>query len=137
MRFCHVCLDLKPASEFNRNAKMTSGRLNQCKDCVRIRLRTWRESARERIREKQKAWESLPSSREKMRVRLAAWRSAHPLRRAAQVALGNAKRDGRVVAQLCWVCGSKAEAHHPDYSAPLDVVWLCRPHHKQAHEAAK
>ena len=25
------------------------------------------------------------------------------------------------------------EAHHPDYSEPLDVIWLCRPHHKQIH----
>jgi len=30
-------------------------------------------------------------------------------------------------------CANKPEAHHPDYSAPLDVVWLCSAHHKQAH----
>lgn len=28
---------------------------------------------------------------------------------------------------------SKPEAHHPDYANPLDVVWLCPAHHKQAH----
>lgn len=25
------------------------------------------------------------------------------------------------------------QAHHPDYSRPLEVVWLCDYHHKQAH----
>lgn len=27
----------------------------------------------------------------------------------------------------------KLEAHHPDYSSPLDVVWLCMKCHKAAH----
>jgi hypothetical protein len=32
------------------------------------------------------------------------------------------------------VCGTwMVEAHHPDYSSPLDVVWLCRRHHTDLH----
>ncbi len=27
----------------------------------------------------------------------------------------------------------KVEAHHPDYSEPLDVIWLCRDHHLELH----
>jgi uncharacterized protein (DUF433 family) len=30
----------------------------------------------------------------------------------------------------------KPEAHHRDYSRPLDVVWLCRPCHVAAHTTA-
>lgn len=37
----------------------------------------------------------------------------------------------------CLVCGEKSEAHHPDYDRPLDVVWLCQTHHKEAHALAK
>lgn len=34
----------------------------------------------------------------------------------------------------CEKCGSeKAEAHHPDYTKPLDVIWLCKMHHMEAH----
>ena len=34
----------------------------------------------------------------------------------------------------CEVCGDeKSQAHHPDYSKPLDVIWLCQTHHKQLH----
>lgn len=39
---------------------------------------------------------------------------------------------GRMAAQDCW-CGEKGEAHHPDHSKPLDVVWLCRRHHAEIH----
>lgn len=36
----------------------------------------------------------------------------------------------------CEVCGkSNAEAHHTDYSRPLDVRWLCRSHHMELHRS--
>ena len=37
----------------------------------------------------------------------------------------------------CLVCGEKAQAHHPDYDRPLDVVWLCETHHKEVHAMAR
>jgi len=34
----------------------------------------------------------------------------------------------------CEICGcEKSEAHHDDYSRPLDVRWLCRVHHLMHH----
>lgn len=38
---------------------------------------------------------------------------------------------GRLGKQPCQVCGTEdnLEMHHPDYSQPLLVEWLCRPHH--------
>ena len=36
----------------------------------------------------------------------------------------------------CEVCDeSKTDKHHPDINKPLEVIWLCRYHHKQAHRA--
>lgn len=61
------------------------------------------------------------------------WSARYPERRAASHAVSNAIRDGKLFRQPCWVCGNKAQAHHPDYDRPLDVIWLCPPHHKQAH----
>ena len=29
---------------------------------------------------------------------------------------------------------TKVEAHHPDYDYPLDVLWLCRNHHRELHK---
>jgi hypothetical protein len=64
------------------------------------------------------------------------WSEKHPERSKAICAVNNAVRDGRLKKHPCWVCGNKAHAHHPDYSQPLDVVWLCPAHHKAAHAAA-
>lgn len=34
----------------------------------------------------------------------------------------------------CVFCGSKdSQAHHSDYSKPLDIVWVCKKHHNKIH----
>jgi hypothetical protein len=41
---------------------------------------------------------------------------------------------GELVRGPCEVCGdTRAQAHHRDYSRPLDVEWLCRRHHTIRH----
>lgn len=45
--------------------------------------------------------------------------------------VNNAIRDGKIARQPCEVCGRKAQAHHEDYSKPLDVRWLCFQHHRE------
>lgn len=60
----------------------------------------------------------------------------HPERYTARNMVNAAIRDGRLQPwPVCALptCEEKPEAHHPDYSRPLDVVWLCHAHHKQAH----
>lgn len=39
---------------------------------------------------------------------------------------------------VCSVCGAQTviEAHHPDYSQPLQVTWLCNPCHTEVHRVA-
>lgn len=55
----------------------------------------------------------------------------------AQSAVTAAIKRGAIVRQPCEQCGqSPAEAHHDDYSKPMEVRWLCKPHHKQFHAAA-
>lgn len=43
-------------------------------------------------------------------------------------------RRGKVVKKPCEVCGSEnSQAHHDDYSKPLEVRWFCREHHLDLH----
>lgn len=44
-----------------------------------------------------------------------------------------ALRNGSLKRQKCFCGESNAHAHHKDYSKPLDIVWLCRKHHLEAH----
>lgn len=55
-------------------------------------------------------------------------------RHEARWQAGHAIATGRLVRQPCEVCGaSRVDAHHPDYSKPLEVRWLCRACHRAEH----
>lgn len=42
---------------------------------------------------------------------------------------------GKIVQGVCEVCGDpNTQAHHDDYSKPLDVRWLCIVHHREHHK---
>ena len=52
----------------------------------------------------------------------------------AQWTLNNAVRTGKLQRGICAVCGNiKTQAHHKDYTKPLDVIWLCGKDHKAVH----
>ena len=54
----------------------------------------------------------------------------HPQKIKAHAAVSQAK----LVPQPCEICGyPKTEAHHSDYTKPLEVNWLCVPHHNAWH----
>ena len=130
---CFKCLCEKPLDAFYKHAAMGDGHLGKCKDCAKADVKKHRQENLEAVRAYDKLRASQPHRVALAKRVQAAWRSKHPNRRAAQNALANAVRDGRVKKSPCWVCGEKAEAHHPDYDRPLDVVWLCSAHHSQAH----
>jgi hypothetical protein len=59
----------------------------------------------------------------------------YPEKARAVNAVNHAASTGRLAKKPCEICGSqKSEAHHNDYSRPLEVIWLCRKHHIQAHK---
>ena len=128
---CGFCKQYKQDSEFYSSNKTT------CKECVKANVRANRIGKIDYYRQYDRLRASMPH-----RVALATkihqrWKATHPNRRKAQVAVNNAVRDGRLAKLPCFVCGVEAEAHHPDYSAPLDVVWLCSVHHKAAHSIVR
>lgn len=52
--------------------------------------------------------------------------------------VNNYIRDGKLVRRNCQVCEKngvlkKGDAHHSDYSKPLDILWLCKLHHAAWH----
>ena len=50
------------------------------------------------------------------------------------MAVSWAIKSGKLVRQPCEDCGKiPSEAHHTDYSKPLDVRWLCRKCHLGLH----
>jgi hypothetical protein len=64
-------------------------------------------------------------------------RKKHPEKYKARTILNHALRDGLIEKQPCHCGESEVEAHHDNYSRPLDVDWLCVKHHKELHRKEK
>jgi hypothetical protein len=125
---------------------MRDGHLNKCKECTCADVRANRQANRhyyievdrqramrpDRV-ESRRAYARSPHGRRVTRAIKEAWASRNPEKRRAEWAVNNAIRDGRLHRQPCDVCGAKAQGHHPDYTKPLDVQWLCPAHHKAEH----
>ena len=108
----------------------------------RSALRRQNPAYREAQRARYVAWqqkngqdpERLARKAEQMRGYSQLHRERHAARRALRAAI----ESGRVSPQPCAVCGNQhVEGHHVAYDMPLDVVWLCKPHHRQLHNEAK
>lgn len=147
MKTCKNCGIEKPLTEYYAHKSMLDGHLNKCKSCVRLRvLKNTKENseyykqydkkramlpnrveAREKYAKTEKGKEAAKRARKK-------YMELNPLRRSAHIAVGNAIRDGKLQKLPCFICGAIAEAHHPDYGRPLDVVWLCKTHHQETHK---
>lgn len=61
-------------------------------------------------------------------------RKKNPVVVKARDAVRNRVRYGTLNKGPCIYCGSlEVDAHHTDYSRPLDVEWLCKKHHRAWH----
>ena len=140
---CRSCADTLPASGFY------ASNLHHCKECVKAGVRKnradnidhYRSYDRKRYREDdarrqhcKDMGKTIPMSVlvERNKVK----RLAEPHKYKARNAVNNALRNGRIEkGNDCFFCGSqtKLQAHHQDYSRPLDVFWLCPPCHGKLH----
>ena len=136
MKACFKCGAVRQLDEFYRHPRMADGHLNKCKDCTKLDALNRRLSKIDQIRAYDRERAHLPHRAELRRETLENWRSEHPARARAQAAVRRALSSGLLFREPCFVCGERAEAHHPDYDAPLAVTWLCRRHHMQAHALA-
>ena len=62
------------------------------------------------------------------------WKSKNPEKAKAHKTVENAIKAGKLIRRPCEECGApKAQAHHEDYSKPLEVKWLCAKDHRKRH----
>ena len=132
---CRGCSAILPLSEFYRHAQMGDGHLNYCKACVKSRVAKRRSENLEQTQAYDR-WR-YRANKARQEQLLALHRSRSPQMRKAHNATSNAIRDGRLLRpSFCSSCGKqcKPEAHHEDYSKPLDVIWMCRSCHVRHHK---
>jgi hypothetical protein len=130
MKTCTKCGGTFPLKLFYKEPK-TGKRRSECKTCKANRLSEWKRKNREHVREYEREHHKVSHHRiqknKRFRKRYA---EKFPERVKAVQKVNNAIRDKRLFRKPCEVCGNqKSEAHHWDYSKPLEVSWFCKPHH--------
>lgn len=135
---CFKCLCKLPLEAFYKHPAMGDGRVNKCKECTKKDASKHRKENLEEIRQYDRV-RAAQQHRMEQNLRVSkAYKLKFQNRLKANNSVNNAIRAGRLEKWPCQVCGNeKSVAHHCDYSRPLDVVWLCQPHHKQAHELTR
>jgi len=145
MKTCLRCRKELDESLFGIRSSTKDGLRTWCKQCEVAANIAYRKTAKGKAA--LEAYRKKPEVREKMREATSIWlqsdegrekkraiENRYQDRIKARKALNWAVRSGKAARLPCLLCGEKAEAHHPDYSLPLAVVWLCDAHHKQVHK---
>jgi len=131
---CFKCGQPKPVEDFYKHPQMADGRLNKCKECTKSNVHANYVTHIDEKRSYERERFQQPERKSYVLAAGVKHRERHPERYKARVAVNNAVRDGRLVKKPCEGCGSeKVQAHHEDYSKPLDVKWLCFVCHRRHH----
>jgi len=136
---CFKCERQLPRSEFYAQAAMADGLLGKCKDCTRADVSEHRYRNLEATREGDRQRSLLPHRKAKTSTICREERAEHPEKSRARRMAGAALQAGRLSKRPCHFCGGrdKIEMHHPDYTKPLRVYWLCRICHRKLDSMIK
>src|SRR5208283_2042787 len=128
----------KPLTEFHKCCSSYDGLQKYCKECKsNVNIEYMKTEVGKEVKSKSdkkyKKSELGKKSIDKDRKR---YRQIYPNKYKAHMIVGTALRNGTLIRKSCEIssCTGKAEAHHDDYSKPLDVRWLCRKDHRQWHK---
>jgi hypothetical protein len=131
---CFKCEQLKFLSDFYSHPQMTDGRLGKCKDCTKEDVRINRGARREQYAKYEQARFGTPERKAQRLQSQKRHRARYPEKDSARQKVSRAVRSGRLIRpDYCTSCGRQGDvqAHHRDYSRPLDVDWLCFACHRE------
>lgn len=157
MKICSKCKIKKTEDGFYRNKNEKDGFSYQCKDCAKKysqspagiacgkrywkKLRKTDEYHARLVRQREygvstkgKASAKKYGQSEKGKELRKKRRMENMEKYRARYKIKNAIEYGQLKRLPCVVCKNpKSEGHHPDYSKPLDVIFLCLKHHRELH----
>lgn len=146
-KHCPRCNQAKPVAQFNRRSRSKDGLQAYCRECDHATSKAQRktEVGKEYARnwckssvgaESRRRRLETDSGRAKHSKQAKSHRTSNPQKAAARLAVRNAVDAGDLIRPLqCRRCAespaprrdgrSRIQAHHSDYSKPLQVEWLC------------
>lgn len=150
-KICRKCNNELPINEFYEHKQMADGHLNYCKNCVRERIKKYKENnieiirefdrnrpnAKERAKKQREERKNNPISFKRYMECQNKWNAKNKYKKTAHSKLRSAILSGKVIKKnYCTICGKtecSIEGHHYDYSKPLDVIWVCTECHGKLH----
>lgn len=135
MKHCNTCNKTKEKSEFGKRSASKDGLANKCKEC-QSEYDKKRANNPDRVKARE-LYQKTDAGRAAMAKAKKKWAESNIVKRAANVMVGNAVRDGRLEKpKSCSKCGTEGRihGHHDDYARPLDVRWLCSRCHSDWHK---
>lgn len=129
---CFKCLRELPIDEFYKHPQMCDGHLNKCKECTKRDVAENYQGKREQYAEYERKRFATGHRKAKVLEYQRNRRAVHPDKNHARYLVNNGVRDGTLKKEPCKFCGNtKVQAHHEDYSKPLDVIWVCFKCHRE------
>ena len=136
MKFCGKCKEIKSVDEFGKRTASKDGLAARCRSCQSIYDKT-RANDQKRVKARYDYARTDRGREAGLRAKRK-WAKSSPIKRAANIIVGNAVRDGKILKpEICEDCGSKPNrlhGHHDDYAYPLVVRWLCPGCHNKWHK---
>jgi len=145
MRLCKKCGIVKEDEDFYKSKSIKSGFRTPCKECTQKKNKEWAKNNYGRIREYVKEYTSKDGWRDKSNSYNREYHQKNKNKcckykrelyhkniehNKVRGIFHNEVKSGRIKRQPCVHCGSlKSQGHHPDYSKPLEVIWVCSAHH--------
>ena len=127
------------ATDENRRATVKRCRenyYNNNKEHALMKMKEYYENNKEQILEYVKKWQF--ENKDKVYKSNKKWQENNKERRYAHIKFNNyLKKFPDIKPDNCSLCGNteiKLEAHHNNYSKPLEVVWMCRSCHIGVHK---
>lgn len=129
---CFKCQRTLDIEQFYKHLRMGDGHLNKCKDCTKKDVSSNYGNRREQYAKYERDRRKRPERKAKALSYQQKRRLTTPQKDFARDAVYKAVRDGSLQKDPCRFCGNpKTQAHHEDYSKPLDVVWVCFKCHRE------
>lgn len=134
MKICTKCKQELTLDHFYRKFDNRDSYYSICKKCKNQYGKEWRRNNPDYMQKYDKR-RNKTVHRKLMNLKKSRdFRKRYPEKYSAWNKTKGALDGGRLIKLPCVVCGEHTvDAHHPDYTQPLYVVWLCRKHHKEAH----
>ena len=123
---CGTCGEVKSSPEFHKRAASVDGLAARCKKCQQAY-----DFARRDDPDRKAHREAMsPKYAHKRTEYNGEWRKRNPEKYKAHCKVTYALKKGTLTKGVCEECGTDVvEAHHDDYTKPLEVRWLCAKHH--------